>query len=114
MIETQIADEKNLQLPEEEKEGDTPTFLRFGRLVAGNRLTQGMANVARTTIAVASAIPEVAIQGAAINRYNAKQLENQQRAAEKLNSLKEEREKEKLKKAGKPPFQTLLLLSSLF
>ena len=55
-----------------------------------------MANVARTTIAVASAIPEVAIQGAAINRYNAKQLENQQRAAEKLNSLKEEREKEKL------------------
>ena len=80
-------------------------------MVAGNRLTQGMANVARTTIAVASAIPEVAIQGAAINRYNAKQLENQQRAAEKLNSLKEEREKEKLQKAGKPPFRILLLLS---
>ena len=83
-------------------------------MVAGNRLTQGMANVARTTIAVASAIPEVAIQGAAINRYNAKQLENQQRAAETLNSLKEEREKEKLQKAGKPPFQLPLPLSSFF
>ena len=62
-------------------------------MVAGNKLTQSMASVARNTIAVAQAVPKVAIQGAAINRYNAKQEENQRIAAEKLDQLREEREK---------------------
>ena len=79
---------------QQDQKEETPTYAKFGRLVYKNRITQSISAVAKTTIKVAQAIPDVAIKGAAVNRYNAKQEENQRRAAEHLEKVREEKAKE--------------------
>ena len=82
--------EDDVQLEKEE----TPTMYKIGKFALQNRITQSISTVAKTTIAVAQAIPDVAIKGAAVNRYNQKQEENQRRAAELLDKVREEKAKE--------------------